>query len=223
MLLDQILQDDMDYIHIHSLVRSDYSILYRSEDSFLIYFPESNIHVAESASASINPFAALIKSYHPAILETTNEDLFRVLRNDFVNRYQCYQFGPFTHKVFDEKLISLHASDLPYVLSTYHDETYTQQLFDRKRILGYYEDNRLIGYIARHIDGTLGALYVDPAYRKQGYGKKIVAAATAIFDDPLLYSQVVDDNIPSIKLHTALNVYKSSRKIYWMHNTGFLF
>lgn len=223
MLLDQILKDDKDYIHIHSLIRSDYNILYRSADCFLIHFPKSNIYVAESVSASVNPFAALVKSYNPAILETTNEDLFRLLRNDYTNSYQCYQFGPFLEKVFDDRLIPLLASDLPYVISTYHDENYIRQLFDRKRILGYYEDRYLVGYIAKHIDGTLGALYVDPLHRKQGYGTKIIKAATAIFDDPLMYSQVVDDNLPSIKLHTGLNIYKSSKKICWMHNTGFLF
>ena len=54
-------------------------------------------------------------------------------------------------------------------------------------------------------------------------GKKIIKAATLIFDDPLIYSQVMDDNIASIRMHDALNIYKSNRKICWLHNTGFLF
>ena len=223
MLLNSILNNSKDYIHISSLMRSEYKILYNTEDSFLIYFPESNIYIAESISDSLCELVATIKCYHPDLLETTNLSLFEILRNDYLNSYECYQYGPFNEKHYDEKLIPLKENDLPYVLSTYHNEKYLRQLFDRKRILGYYDNNELIGYIANHIDKTLGALYVSPQYRNQGYGKKIIKAATLIFDDPLIYSQVMDDNIASIRMHDALNIYKSNRKICWLHNTGFLF
>lgn len=223
MLLDVILNDSKNYVHIHSLIRSEYSILYNAKDSFLIHFHEPNVYIAESVSEFLSEFALLIKSYNPDLLETTNQSLYKLLHNDFANSYECYQYGPFIEKILDKNLIPLKRADLEYVYATYHNEKYLKQLFDRNRILGYYKDNKLIGYIAKHIDGTLGALFVNPLYRNQGYGKKIVKAATAFFDDSLLYSQVIDDNTISIKMHNGLNINKSSKKICWMYNTGFLF
>lgn len=223
MLLNLITNDSNNYIHVKSLMRTEYTILYNSEDSFIIHFHESNIYIAESVSNSLKEFASIIQSYKPDLLETTNQALFRLTRNDFINSYECYQYGPFVEKISDENLFPLLSKDLPYVCATYHNEKYLQQLFERNRLLGYYKENELIGYIAKHVDGTLGALYVNPQYRNRGYGKQIIKAATAYFDDSLMYSQVVDNNTESINLHNKLNINKSSKKICWMYNIGFSF
>ena len=66
MLLNSILNNSKDYIHISSLMRSEHKILYNTEDSFLIYFPESNIYIAESISDSLCELVTTFKAYYDA-------------------------------------------------------------------------------------------------------------------------------------------------------------
>lgn len=223
MLIDRLLNDSQNYIHLMSLLRFDHTILVNSRNDLLIYFHESNIYIAESTTKCPTSFISVIKSYNPDRLETTNPTIYNLMKDSFITSYACIQYGPFEKKQCNPHLLPLFTENLDYVLKTYHNEDYIHQLFDRNRILGYYSNHNLIGYIAKHIDGSIGALYVTPQYRNQGYGMEILKGATYYFDDPLIYSQVMDDNIISIKLHNNLNIHQSTPKIYWMYNKEFSF
>lgn len=223
MLFDILKNDSTNYIHLASLLRTPFEVLESTKDSLLIHFFESDIYIAETTNKNLTSFIALINLFKPEMIETTNIELFNQIRINYLNSYTCYQYGPFIQKKANSNLKILKDNDLNYVISTYHNEKYIRQLYKRNRILGYYVNSNLVGYITKHIDGTLGALYVDPKYRQQGYGKIIIKASTAFFDDPLIYSQVIDDNVNSIKLHNSLHIHQSKNKICWMYNKEFSF
>ncbi len=223
MLIDTLTKDSANFINLSSLMRTEHTVLFCTDDCLLVHFNESKIYIAESTLNSLDNFVSVIKGYKPDRLETTNQNIFNLLKSNFRTTYKCFQYGPFVKTKADSHLVLLRKSDLPYVISTYENETYLYQLFKRNHILGYYENNVLIGYIAKHIDGTLGALYVDPRFRKKGFGKKIILAATAYFNDPLLYSHVLDNNNESILLHKSLGINCSKEKICWMYNKEFSF
>ena len=225
MLLEELLSRPNDYAHIAALTKGEYEVIAESNDFFILHSGVSDIYSVELRDDSLaDTVTDILKKENCDLLLTTSPAVFNRMRNGYTDSYMCYQyiftkdFPQDSHaRVIDEK-------DLPYVIATYHDPEYIRQLYDRKRILGYYVDNRMVGYIAFHIDSTLGALYVDPTCRRKAYGSAIVKAAIAHFShNGLLYSHVVSDNEASIALHRSLGAVRSLPDIYWMHRRGFSF
>ena len=222
MLLNELLQSPENYAHIVAMTNSDCEIICSEKDAFIIHSKTTDTYSVEVRPVtSPDPILQKLKDYSVDLLITTVGSIYDRLHSGYEEAYMCYQYTfPLPYDK-DSNIKLLDKKDLNYVQTTYDDVLYISQLFDRNQILGYYVDEQLIGYIVHHIDGTLGALYVDPKYRAKGYGAKIVKAAVFYFNDKTLYSHVLSTNEPSIKLHKAIDAKKSDVNVYWMYNKGF--
>ena len=227
MLLEELLSRPNDYAHIVALTSGEYEIIAETPDFFILHSKVSDIYAVELRDDSFADAATnLLKKEACDLLLTTSPAVFSRMRSGYPDSYMCDQYVFTGEFPADPNARVLDEQELSYVIATYHDPEYIRQLYDRKRILGYYADGHMVGYIAFHIDGTLGALYVDPAYRRKAYGSAIVKAAVSHFsnrDRAPLYSHVVSDNHASIALHHSLGAVKSQPDIYWMHRRGFSF
>lgn len=221
MLLDTLKNDTADYQHLISLLRTPYQVIVNTEDSLLLHFTQQDTYVAESIAEDITPLLQVIDDCHTNRLETTNEAIYDYLRKKRLIYYKCYQYGPFPAGAADPHLRLLDKSDLDYVVDTYGESTYIHQLHARNRLFGYYVNGQLIGYAAYHIDNSFGALYVSPAYRRQGYARKIISAVTGLVNDAYLYSHVLIDNTASVRLHESLHMPVSGKLIHWIYDDGF--
>lgn len=226
MLLDQLSLCSPDYAHINAILSGSCETVLNTKDTLILYSNISHVYAVETTNIC-EPLLQKLYQLSPRLLETTNEALFQLLSCQngipFEHKYKCLQFTFPDMAEKDAHLELLHPSDLSYVIETYESETYIRQLFSRNRLMGYYVNSVLIGYIAHHIDGSIGALYVKPEYRHKGYASAIVKAALSVFADSPLFSQVIEDNTASIQLHDALHAAKSDIKICWLYNDGFSF
>ena len=225
MYLEYILDNSLDYLHVASLIKEPCEIVYHTEDSLIFHHLESDTFVAETSAPLSAAFLSALQTASPDLLETTNLALYELLKDQYRYGYQCFQYSfPVPENANrDEHLTLLRPEDLDYVIRTYENEDYVRELFERNRLLGYYDHGKLIGYIARHVDGTIGALFVAPEFRRMGYGKRISMAGISHFSDHVLYSQVLDNNVASIRLHQLLGAIPSKNKINWMFNREFSF
>lgn len=223
MLLDTLRNDPTNYIHLISLLRTPYEVIVNTEDSLLLHFQEQDTYIAETTAEDITSFLQVIDNCHTNRLETTNESIYDYFSKKREFHYKCYQYGPFSLAAADPHLQLLRPADLDYVISTHGEEFYIRQLHARNRLFGYYLDGQLIGYAAYHIDNSVGALYVDPLYRRQGYGGKIISAAASLSNDACTYSQVLVDNTASIRLHDSLPLTRSEKIIHWIYDDGFCY
>lgn len=219
MLLDKLLADYYNYPHIVAALHSPHTILVNTVESLCIHTTLSNILIVEGDN--ILPLCNQIGLPQRENVQTTNAAIFHHFHKHYQNSYPCIQMTYEKTSVTDSNLSLLHQEDLPYVMETYSQDKYIQQLFDRKRLYGYYSNNKLLGYLAHHIDDSLGALYVSPQYRRQGYGRKILSAGIASIDSSILYSQVLPDNLASLALHNSIKCRQSDIPVFWMYNTGF--
>lgn len=222
-LMEKLIQDKKNYVHVANLISGSHKFLLNTENSLLVYFEEPDVFIAETTLQNQDELITKIKKENPLRIETTSKNLFNKIKGNFLESYECFQFSLENHFQKDENLQYLKSSDVDFVISTYGMEIYVRQLFKKNRLLGYYENSVLKGYVAKHIDGSLGALYVKPEFRRCGYGKKILLSAASFFSDENFYTQVLTQNKKSVKLHESLNLVKSEKIICWAFNKDFCF
>lgn len=214
-----ILDSSPDYAHVTSALQHEHEILINDPTSLLIHCTVSNVYIAEYQGDFLLDFYNKIKTYPVVRLQTTNRELYNLLIPDFLYHYDCIQ-AVFDKKVqfCPENFQLLKATDLKYAAESYGMEKYITQLYERNRLFGYYEKDKLIGYAAFHIDESVGALFVKPEFRKMGYGKKILEAAFNEYSNGIKYTQILKENTASVRLHEALGCSISSKKVCWVYN-----
>ena len=107
----------------------------------------------------------------------------------------------------------LNASYREAVLSHYSHPEYLvegelEALLREGKMLGGFEDNRLVGYIGLHADGAIGMLEVFLGHRRKGWGRALEAALiNRQLDQGLTpWGQVWPSNVASIRLQESLGL-----------------
>ena len=115
---------------------------------------------------------------------------------------------------------TLTEEELPYIILHYEHEN-AEYLAERVQLglmYGAFSDQRLIGFIGIHAEGSMGMLYIDEAFRRQGIAKALEAYCVnrCLERGWIPYGQVVEGNEASERLHEGLGFYKASGKVYWI-------
>ena len=81
-----------------------------------------------------------------------------------------------------------------------------------------YLDGKLVGYIGRHAEGSMGILEVSPEYRRRKIAKALetymINLSLEIGHTP--FAQVVVGNEKSVALQESLGMCFAKELIYWM-------
>ena len=82
---------------------------------------------------------------------------------------------------------------------------------------GYYVNDKLVAFIGRHDELSMGLLYVEEGYRKLNIGFSLEAfLINKLLDEKrIIYCQVSYDNIASQRLQEKLGLVKSNQINYW--------
>ncbi len=83
---------------------------------------------------------------------------------------------------------------------------------------GAFVENAPVGFAGMHNEGSLGLLYVEEAYRRQGIA---VSLEAYIINRTLEkgwtpYGQVIVGNEESFALQEKLGLYRSDRTVWWL-------
>ena len=83
-----------------------------------------------------------------------------------------------------------------------------------------YIDGEPICWCLLHLDKSLGMLYTEPQYRRQGYALEVMTALCnkVIAQGDIPYAYIVCDNIASQNLATKYNMQRVKRADYFMVN-----
>lgn len=223
MVLDFFLSNPTDFPHIVSATQHIHKIIINTETTLLIHCPFSNVFIAETKDSDFSGFIRILKTFNIVRLQTTNETLFNFLKSDFAVSYECVQATYPESDFTDSRLELISENDIPFASSTYGIENYIYQLYQRKRLFALYEKGKIAAYVAYHIDESVGALYVDPQFRKKGLGARLMKEAFKNYKEGIRYSQIVSDNIPSIKLHEKIGCKISSVPLFWVYDEDFIY
>lgn len=159
------------------------------------------------------------------LLMTVNYELGQAAfkRYGFSEKMECYQVAYYGKKPALNTELNIKAaekSNLDILKANYHliSPEELEKAVERGCIfLGYYQ-NRPIGFIGEHLEGSMGLLYVFPEYRRRGFG---AALQTYLISKTLEkgfipFAQVEKDNANSLNLQNKLGMKKSDNLIVWM-------
>ena len=95
--------------------------------------------------------------------------------------------------------------------------SYMEDAIDRG-MLGAFVDGQPAGFIATHIEGSMGMLEVLPQYRRRGIGEALLLAMTASCPERGIYpyGQVWADNDPSLALQRKVGMTLSEELLFWL-------
>lgn len=142
---------------------------------------------------------------------------------DFLNKLECYQAVYLENEILLENSM-LKIKELTYKEKAIINEHYKSltndelnKLLDKKNILGGYINNRLIGFIGNHLEGSMGILEVFPEFRRKGYAYILESyLIKSMLDKGLVpFAQIEVSNIKSIELHKKLNFDISKESLFW--------
>ena len=85
-------------------------------------------------------------------------------------------------------------------------------------MLGAFVDGAPAGFIATHIEGSMGMLEVLPQYRRRGIGEALLAAMAGFCLErgQYPYGQVFIDNGPSLALQGKVGMALSEELLFWL-------
>ena len=144
-------------------------------------------------------------------------------RYGFTDKLECYQAAYYGDQPPADTLLSVRTADeqdLPVLLENYHmiSPEELEMVVGRGSVLLGYEQDRLVGFIGEHLEGSMGLLYVFPEYRHRGFGtalqKHMIAKTMEKGFTP--FGQVEKENRASLKLQEKLGMTVSGNLIVWM-------
>lgn len=149
-------------------------------------------------------------------------------RFNVYDEMSCYQSVYTKNKPFniEESSINVKILNEEYVESIFNnysskntvDIKYIKERINTNTMLGAFINEKLVGFIGTHEEGSMGILEVLPQYRKNGIGALLQKHATnlALQQSRIPYGQVKVNNEKSIKLQKKLGFELSSEIVYWL-------
>ena len=227
-LIKALAKDKRNNIHMmECLSRGLGRICYADDEDVIIYLQEEKICMINAAAQERGKM--LVERLHPCLpkvdLFLTGQKFMKDIleENGYNTLFSCYQFLytekaplPVRHK--DIRRLSMES--FPYICQHYD---MGQAEYVRERILagamyGAYLENCLLGFIGIHSEGSIGMLYVDEAYRRQGIASSLEAyMINRMLEQGFIpFTQVKEDNKESLCLQEKLGFYRAPNLFWWL-------
>lgn len=93
-------------------------------------------------------------------------------------------------------------------------------IMEKLGIYGGFVDGKMVGFIGRHEEHSIGMLEVFPEYRRRGYAEEIEKSVLNILlaKDEIPFAHIIEDNVPSLTMHEHMGYSFSKGKFYWVFN-----
>lgn len=228
-LIKRLLRDKRNNIHIiECLSRGLGEVLYDQGEAVAVYQRDDRICMVSASTPEQG--RELLKNCFKENVEllVTDQDFMKTMLEEsgFSVLFSCRQFL-YTERtplsVGHKDIRRLNKDHFEYVCEHYDKDS---AHYIRDRLLsgvmyGAFVDGCLAGFIGMHSEGSLGMLYVDEAYRRQGLAASLVAyAANRMLEQGWTpYGHVVTGNEASMRLQEKLGFYRAKNTFWWMEKS----
>lgn len=144
-------------------------------------------------------------------------------RCGFSEKLECFQVAYYGEKPKPDPRLTVRTAeegDLALLAEHYQmisEEELAAVVRRRSILLGYAQD-RLVGFVGEHLEGSMGLLYVFPEFRRRGYGAALQTQLIAgtMEQGFIPFGQVEKDNRSSLRLQKKLGMTQSENLTVWM-------
>ena len=120
----------------------------------------------------------------------------------------------------EEDIRPLTREHLDFLQANYRheDSEYLAWLLERRALFGAFREEKLVGFIGKHAEGSMGLLEVLPSFRRQGVGERLerFLIARELEQGNLPYCHVVTDNHVSLALQRKLGLTLAEGSVIWL-------
>ena len=144
------------------------------------------------------------------------------VKNILVEKFDVHRVCRCTQAVFTRKealpvrfkaIKQLDLSHLSYVKTQYSmiDEAYVLERLLAGDMYGAFAEDKLIGFIGAHIDGSMGMLFVEEAYRRKGIGASLESYLInlQLSNGFTPYCRIAEENDAAKALQEKLGLYSA--------------
>ena len=120
----------------------------------------------------------------------------------------------------EEDIRPLTGEHLDFLQANYRheDSEYLAWLLERRALFGAFREEKLVGFIGKHAEGSMGLLEVLPAWRGRGVGESLerFLIAREVERGNLPYCHVFTDNQASLALQQKLGLTLAEGSVIWL-------
>lgn len=235
-LIRELLRDKRNKIHmIESLKRGRAEILWWEGEDILLFDRRCRICMI---SASTEEAGREMLSHVPVetgSIVTSQAFLNEMLCGDsgadtdssvfgkFEIHSECYQLlytqkAPLPVKYKDIRKLTMEHLDYVSAHYSYDDRAYVEARIREGVMYGAFAEDKPVGFVGMHSEGSLGLLYVEEAYRRHGLAVSLEAWIInwALEKGWIPYGHVIVGNDKSFALQEKLGLYRSGRTVWWL-------
>lgn len=213
-------------IHImENLSRGKGDVLFAEGDNVLVYDKECKMAMLTVKNRETGEQLLDLVPDEVQLFVTSQEFMNEVIceRFDFEVFHECFQSCYTQRELLPVKyknIKPLELDSVPYLSAHYEYETeeYLRERVSAGVMFGAYADDRLVGFVGVHNDGSTGLLYVEEAYRREGIGLSLVAYAMNRQKEwgYIPYGHTFVENEKSLALQEKLGLYVAKDTIWWL-------
>jgi len=226
-LIGQLMKDKRNYIHmIESLRRGRAEILCWEGGDILLYDRRCvTCMISASSREAGERMLALIPAETGSIVTSQaflNEMLYGIY-GGYELHSECRQLLytqqvplPVKHK--DIRPLTMEHLDYVSGHYSYDDRSYVEARIREGVMYGAFVEDKQVGFIGMHNEGSLGLLYVEEAYRRRGIALSLEAYMInrTLEKGWIPYGHVIVGNEESFALQERLGLYRSDKTVWWL-------
>ncbi|MGL5439672.1 MAG: GNAT family N-acetyltransferase [Filifactoraceae bacterium] len=212
---------------LEPIKRGHAKVVYADDKTVLIHEERSSAYMMYSEN--IPKGIALLESELPKnanLLCLHQEELVDFAKRKFFlnTTITCYQTANLSRQLItlsDSLKIKVLDSSFKETIHEYYKVYSIEKLhilLNEHHIFGGFLDDKLVGFIGLHLEGSCGLLFILPEYRNNGYGSLLEQFLNnhIIHKGWTPFGQVEDTNHKSLALQKKLGMDVSEEKIYWL-------
>ena len=159
-----------------------------------------------------------------AMVITTQEFVRDLLEKEFgkTGFCKCSQAVCTRKEAFPVRYKNIRQLDityLDYIMENYSSsEEHMKERLNAGVMYGAFEEDRIIGFIGMHSEGSMGMLFVEEEYRHKGVGASLESYLinVQISNGFTPYCHIIEGNEKSLALQEKLGLYLADTPLWWI-------
>ena len=217
----------IEYLGFHRIMdRGTAEVIEKTDDVLFLHDPVSEVNFLAGATDEAAIEALDRHADREFILITTpNKGAAEYARDKmgYKEFLECYQYAYTGEMPEPDPRLTLRTAemdDLKSITDVYDllsAEEIAKIIQRGCAIMAYDEEDRLVGFIGEHLEGSLGMLFVFPEHRRKGYAEALenIAFRWTMERGLVPFGQVVSDNYPSLELQKKMGLAIADKPVYW--------